>query len=120
MGGGSGEGESFKSSSMSQAGLGSRGRGGGAISLAVFVALSFPLPLPALEGPTTEAEGSALAWERRCAWSGMLLVELVRKGFSKASLSRLTFTCPNPGSLSNWSDVAFAMSAKLCKKASLV
>ncbi len=64
MGGGSGEGESFKSDSMSQAGLGSRGRDvdgcGRAVSFAaVFVALSFPLPLSAVEGPATEAEGSA-------------------------------------------------------------
>ena len=82
---------------MSQTGLGSRGRdweGGAdvAASVAVSVALCLPLPLSELEGPAVEVAVSETACERLCVWNGMVLAALALKGFSKASLSRLTFT----------------------------
>lgn len=72
-----GDGVGSRSSSMSQTGLGSRTRDG-------LGSLSFPFPFCLLD----EAAGA----DEGCVSSRRVLVALLRKGRSKASLMRLTLT----------------------------
>ena len=111
-------GDSLRSSSMSHGGLGSLDVGA--------VASERPSKLLLRAGSSGDSTGRSLpfpfrwatsvSWLNRVCEKDNALVALLRKGFSKASLIRLTLIWPNPGSWSSWSEVARAMSAKLYRR----
>jgi hypothetical protein len=94
----------MRSSSISHTGLGSRNWRSGSED-GGDASFSFPLPFaPRLRG------GAGDAWlpSEKAA-----LVDWLRNGFSNASFILLTLTWPNPGKVSNLSEGALLISAKL-------
>ena len=71
------------------------------------------LPLSCLDEPAAVEDEASSGWDNLCEENGKMLDGFPLKGFSNASLMRLTLTWPKPGSWRSCVEDARAMSAKL-------